>query len=419
MPTKETEQTLRRCRFCAAPLEHVFIDLGTSPLANSYLKADQLLQPEPVFPLIAYVCSSCFLVQLEELKSPTDIFSDYAYFSSFSDSWLAHAEEFSLEAARRFNLDSTSLVVEIGSNDGYLLQYFKDSGLNVLGIEPAANVAQAAQDKGIKTLVRFFNAALASELAAAGQKADLIIANNVLAHIPQTNDLMAGFKKLLKAEGTISIETPHLLTMIEENQFDTIYHEHYSYFSLNTFATICKAHQLEVYDLETMATHGGSLRLFVGHVDYCHGKTSDAVKQGLAEEKRKGYHDIRFYESYGAKVRQVKRNILKGLIGLKEAGKSIAAYGAPAKGNTLLNYCGIGTDFIDYTVDRNPHKQGLYLPGSRIPIYGPEKIFETKPDYMLILPWNLKDEIMEQMALIKEWGGSFILPIPDFTIIKR
>ncbi len=417
MPTNGSVENKRRCRFCAAPLEHIFVDLGTSPLANSYLRPEQLLQPESFYPLVAYVCASCYLVQLEELSSPGDIFSDYAYFSSFSDSWLQHAKEFCGQAINRFGLNKKSLVIEIGSNDGYLLKYFKAAGIRVLGVEPAANVARAAIDQGIETVVSFFDYTLAGELAAQGKKADLIIANNVLAHIPQTNDLMRGLHKLLKPEGTISIETPHLLSLIEENQFDTIYHEHYSYFSLTTLVNIFKAHQLKVYDLEMLPTHGGSLRLFVGHRDYYEGITSASVRQVLAEEARKGFNEISFYESYGDRILQVKRNILKGLIGLKEAGRSIAAYGAPAKGNTMLNYLGIGTDFIDYTVDRNPNKQGCFLPGSRIPVYSPDRIIQTRPDYLLILPWNLKDEIIEQMAGIKKWGGRFILPIPDFKII--
>jgi len=417
MPIKENIQPKRRCRFCAAPLEHIFADLGTSPLANSYLLPEQLLQPESYYPLVAYICDSCYLVQLEELSSPGDIFSDYAYYSSFSDSWLEHARIFSEQAIKDLKLNEGSLVIEIGSNDGYLLKYFREAGVNVLGIEPAANVAKVSEEKGIETVVKFFNDALAEELSTQGKRADLIIANNVLAHIPQTNDLMRGFKRLLKPGGTISIETPHLLPLIEENQFDTIYHEHYSYFSLTTLDQIFRAHQLIIYDLQLLPTHGGSLRLAIGHLEEYQGKVSDAVKQVLAEEERKGFKEINYYESFDCKVKQVKRNLLKGLIEIKETGKVIAAYGAPAKGNTLLNYLGIGTDFIEYTVDRNPHKQGCFLPGSRIPVYSPEIITQTKPDYLLILPWNLKDEIMEQMAMISNWGGRFVIPIPDFRII--
>jgi 2-polyprenyl-3-methyl-5-hydroxy-6-metoxy-1,4-benzoquinol methylase len=417
MPTKGHFENERRCRFCAAPLKYIFADLGVSPLANSYLRSDQLLYPEQFFPLIAYVCSSCFLVQLEELNSPSEIFSDYAYFSSFSDSWLNHALAYSKQAINRFKLNDESLVVEIGSNDGYLLRYFKDAGVPVLGIEPAANVARAAQEKGVETKVCFFNSSQASEMKAQGRQADLIVANNVLAHIPHTNDLMTGFRTLLKPGGTISIETPHLLTLINDNQFDTIYHEHYSYFSLTTLERIFKAHHMVIYDLDHLSTHGGSLRLYAGHDDFYATRVSENVKQVLQEEARKGFNEIGFYEGFGEKAKQVKRNVLKGLIALKEAGKQIAAYGAPAKGNTLLNYLGIGTDFIDYTVDRNPHKQGCYLPGSRIPIFGPEKVAETKPDYLLILPWNLKEEIIAQMSGVRSWGGKFILPIPEFRII--
>jgi SAM-dependent methyltransferase len=417
MPTKESEQDKRRCRFCGAPLKHQFVNLGVSPLANSYLRPDQLTQPETFFPLVAYVCSSCFLVQLEELSSPGEIFSEYAYFSSYSDSWLDHARELSSITKERFSLNSDSLVVEIGSNDGYLLKYFIAVGIPVLGIEPAANVARVAQGKGVETKVCFFNSSLASEMAAQGRQADLIVANNVLAHIPQTNDLMAGFRTLLKAGGSICIETPHLLTLVEENQFDTIYHEHYSYFSMTTLDRIFRAHKMVIYDLEQLPTHGGSLRLYAGHEKHFTGRIRFSVEQVLQEEERKGFKEIGFYESFSESVKQIKRSILKGLIDLKSDGKTIAAYGAPAKGNTMLNYLGVGTDFIDYTVDRNPNKQGCYLPGSRIPVYSPDIITETKPDYLLILPWNLKDEIMEQMAGIRDWGGRFIIPIPDFKII--
>ena len=413
MPTKADE---RRCRFCEAPLVHNFINLGVSPLANSYLRADQLLQAETFYPLQAYVCSSCFLVQLEELSSPYEIFSDYAYFSSFSTSWLEHARIYATEAIARFKLTGESLVVEIGSNDGYLLRYFKEAGIPVLGIEPAENVAAAAISQGIETQVGFFNSNLAAEFIASNRQADLIIANNVMAHIPKTNDLMQAFKMLLKPGGSISIETPHLMALIEEKQFDTIYHEHYSYFSLTALDNIFKAHDLLIYDLERLSTHGGSLRIFAGHAAERQEMVSAAVREGLAEENEKGYQDIDFYSSFEQSVQQVKRSLLQGLIAIKEAGKSIAAYGAPAKGNTLLNYCGIGSDFIDYTVDLSPHKQGLFLPGSRLPIFDPPKIWETRPDYLLILPWNLKEEIMEQMAGIKEWGGRFIIPIPEFKI---
>jgi 2-polyprenyl-3-methyl-5-hydroxy-6-metoxy-1,4-benzoquinol methylase len=417
MPTNGSLKNERRCRFCGAPLTHQFANLGVSPLANSYLRSDQLTQPETFFPLVAYVCSSCFLVQLEELNSPGEIFSEYAYFSSYSDSWLDHAREFSSIATELFSLNKDSLVVEIGSNDGYLLKYFKDAGIPVLGIEPAANVARVAQEKGVETKVCFFNSSVASDMATQSRQADLIVANNVLAHIPQTNDLMNGLRTLLRAGGSICIETPHLLTLIEENQFDTIYHEHYSYFSLTTLDRIFKAHKMVIYDLEQLLTHGGSLRLYAGHEKHFTGRISSSVEQVLQEEERKGFKEIGFYESFNENVQQIKRSILKGLIDLKSDGKMIAAYGAPAKGNTMLNYLGIGTDFIDYTVDRNPNKQGCYLPGSRIPVYSPDKVTETKPDYLLILPWNLKEEIMEQMAEIRNWGGQFIIPIPEFKII--
>ncbi len=413
MPTSTQK---RRCRFCAAPLNHTFADLGVSPLANAYLNAEQLQRVEPFYPLYAYVCSNCYLVQLEELSRPAEIFSEYAYFSSFSDSWLAHARNFSVSAAQRLQLDGKSLVVEIGSNDGYLLRFFKEAGIPVLGIEPAENVAKSARDNGIETAVCFFDHKLAAELAAAGRQADLIVANNVLAHIPATNDLISGLKVLLKADGVVSIETPHLMALIEQNQFDTIYHEHYSYYSLTTLTKILAAHRLTVFDLEVLPTHGGSLRIYAGHAAEYEGGVGVNVKGFLEEERKNGICSLEVYEAFGAKIKKVKRDLLSGLIGLKEAGKSVAAYGAPAKGNTLLNYCGIGTDFIDYTVDRNPYKQGLFLPGSHIPIFSPAKITETRPDYLLILPWNLKEEIMGQMNVIREWGGRFMIPIPAYQV---
>ena len=404
------------CRFCQTPLKHTFADLGVSPLSNSYLRSTDLQKAEPFYPLHVYVCSSCFLVQLEELSSPQEIFSDYAYFSSFSDSWLEHAKDYARQAVERFKLDKSSRVVEIGSNDGYLLRFFKEAGIPVLGIEPAANIARVAADRGIETVVRFFDSALAGELAMAGRKADLLVGNNVLAHIPATNDMMAGLKKLLNAGGVISMEFPHLLSLIEKNQFDTIYHEHYSYYSLTTASKIFAAHDLDLFDAELLDTHGGSLRIFACHCGDKNFRRSEQLELLLENEERRGLTDLQTYEAFDGKVRAVKREILKFLIGLKEEGKTIAGYGAPAKGNTLLNYCGIGTDFIDYTVDISPHKQGLYLPGSRIPIYAPEKIFETRPDYLLILPWNLQKEIMAQMAAIRQWGGQFLVLIPEVAV---
>jgi SAM-dependent methyltransferase len=410
--TAETNE--RRCRFCRSPLEHIFVDLGVSPLANAYLRAEDLLRAEPFYPLQVYVCANCFLVQLEELGKPEEIFSDYMYFSSFSDSWLEHARRFAEMALERYSLKQSSRVVEIGSNDGYLLRFFKEAGIGVLGIEPAENVARVAQEQGIETLVRFFDSKLATGLAAEGRGADLLIGNNVLAHIPNTNDLMIGLKSLLNPGGVISMEFPHLLSLMQEKQFDTIYHEHYSYYSLTTAQKIFGAHGLKIFDAEHLNTHGGSLRISACHADDAwRFENSDQLAALLLEEKEQGLGELKGYENFAGLARAVKRSILKYLIDLKEKGKSIAAYGAPAKGNTLLNYCGLGTDFIDYTVDRNPHKQGLYLPGSRIPIYGPQKIFETRPDYLVILPWNLREEVMAQMAAIREWGGRFVVFIPE------
>ena len=404
------------CRFCQTPLKDIFVDLGVSPLANAYLQAADLTKMEPLYPLQVYVCSSCFLVQLEELGKPGEIFSDYMYFSSFSDSWLEHAHSFAGMAVERFNLKQGSRIVEIGSNDGYLLHFFKEIGLGVLGIEPAENVARVAEEKGIETIVRFFNSTLASELAVKGKKADLLVGNNVLAHIPNTNDLIKGLKILLNPTGVISMEFPHLLSLIEENQFDTIYHEHYSYYSLTTIEQIFKTHGLRIFDVELLATHGGSLRIYACHAENENYAGSKRVKDLLILEEKKGLKELATYASFGKRVRVAKHEILKFLITLKEQGQSIAGYGAPAKGNTLLNYCAIGPDFIDYTVDRNPHKQGLFLPGSRIPIFGPEKINQTRPDYLLILPWNLREEIMDQMAGIRQWGGRFLVLIPGIEV---
>jgi 2-polyprenyl-3-methyl-5-hydroxy-6-metoxy-1,4-benzoquinol methylase len=416
--TEAIDTDERQCRFCRTPLKNIFIDLGVSPLANSYLRAVDLLRSEPFYPLQVYVCANCFLVQLEELGKPGEIFSDYMYFSSFSDSWLEHARHFAEMAIERFGLQHNSRVVEIGSNDGYLLRFFKENGIAVLGVEPADNVARAAVEQGIETLVRFFDSSLAAELAKEGRGADLLVGNNVLAHIPHTNDLMVGLKKLLNPGGVISMEFPHLLSLMLENQFDTIYHEHYSYYSLTTAQKIFKAHGLLIFDAEHLSTHGGSLRIYACHVED-HAKDgkrfgkSKRLSELLKEEAGQGLNNLERYEDFAEQVRAVKREILKYLIAIKEQGKTIAAYGAPAKGNTLLNYCGIGTDFIDYTVDRNPHKQGLYLPGSRIPVFGPEKIFETKPDYLIILPWNLREEVMAQMSAIRQWGGRFVVLIPE------
>jgi SAM-dependent methyltransferase len=400
------------CRFCANQLNHTFADLGVSPLANSYLKEEQLFGMEPFFPLHVYVCEQCHLVQLPEFQSPETIFDDYAYFSSFSDSWLKHAKDYTDLMVQRFGFDSNSAIVEIASNDGYLLQYFKEKAIPVLGIEPAKNVAEAAREKGIPTISRYFGVETATVLASEAKHADLLIGNNVLAHVPNLNDFVKGMKIILKPDGIITMEFPHLMRLMEENQFDTIYHEHFSYFSFITVKTIFAEHGLTVFDVEELPTHGGSLRIYACHLDDQSKTTGERVKALLNKEKTAGFATLGHHLSFNPKVIAIKQDILNFMIQAKKEGKSIVGYGAPAKGNTLLNYCGIRTDFIDYTVDRSPHKQSLYLPGTHIPIYHPDKIIETKPDYLLILPWNLKDEIMEQMAHIREWGGKFLVLIP-------
>jgi len=406
-----------RCRFCNADLKHIFLSLGNAPLSNSFLTEEQLHQMELFYPLEVYVCDKCFLVQLEEFKNPENIFSDYAYFSSFSDTWLQHAKNYVDKVIARFGLTSNSHVVEIASNDGYLLQYFIEKGIPVLGIEPAVNVAKSAKLKGIPTEISFFGTETANRLASQGESADLLLGNNVMAHVPNLNDFVAGLKILLKPKSVITIEFPHLMRLMENTQFDTIYHEHFSYFSFLTVEKVFTAHDLIIFDVEELPTHGGSLRIYAKHKGDKSKLISSEVARLRLREKESGYTDINFYYNFEDKVRQIKRDILNLLIRLKNENKKIAGYGAPAKGNTLLNYCGIRSDFIDYTVDRNPHKQGRYLPGSHIPIESPDKIRETKPDYILILPWNIKEEIMGQMAFIRDWGGKFIIPIPKVKII--
>jgi len=404
------------CRFCGALLEHTFVDLGASPLANSYLTEERLNRMEPFYPLKAYVCGSCFLVQLPAYESPENIFGEYAYFSSYSESWLDHARYYTEMMLERYPEGIGALVMEIACNDGYLLRYFRERGINVLGIEPAKNVAEAAQKAGIPTLVEFFGIDLANRLVTEGKKADLLIGNNVLAHVPDLNDFVSGMKTVLAPSGIITMEFPHLMRLIDENQFDTIYHEHFSYFSLITVEKVFARHGLILFDVEELPTHGGSLRIFARNAEDPSKPVSEKVKDLMNREQAYGLKDLDFYRSYGSRVKEKKRDILEFLIRLKREGKNIAGYGAPAKGNTLLNYCGIRTDFIEYTVDRNPHKQGCFLPGSQIPILSPEKVRETRPDYLLILPWNLKDEIMEQMRHIREWGGRFAVLIPEVEV---
>jgi SAM-dependent methyltransferase len=404
------------CRFCGKPLVHVFADLGMSPLSNAFLRAEQLDRMEPFYPLTAYVCDACFLVQLPAVETPENIFSDYAYFSSFSDTWLEHARAYVAQMTAQLALGESSRVVEIASNDGYLLQYFVQAGVPVLGVEPAANVAEVARQKGVETVVRFFGADTAREIKAQGYEADLLLGNNVLAHVPDLNDFVAGMKILLKRGGVVTMEFPHLLRLMNERQFDTIYHEHFSYFSLTTVRRVFAAHSLAIYDVDELPTHGGSIRIYARHAE--EGAEPGARVLRLEEvEHEHGLHSVDAYARFAAMVRETKRDLLSFLIRAGEEGKTVVGYGAPAKGNTLLNYCGVRTDFVAYTVDRSPHKQGLFLPGTHIPIYAPDRIRETKPDYVLILPWNLRDEIVSQMADIREWGGRFVVPIPRVEVV--
>lgn len=405
------------CRFCAAPLTVTFADLGMSPPSNAYLDAEDLGRMERFYPLHAWVCGKCFLVQLEQFETPEEIFSDYAYFSSYSDSWLAHAARYSEAMRERFRIGRESFVVEVASNDGYLLKNFVARGVPVLGIEPAANVAAVAEKSGVPTLVKFFGEALAAELAFAGKQADLIAGNNVLAHAPDLNDFVRGLKVLLKPHGVITMEFPHLLRLMQENQFDTIYHEHFSYFSFLVVQRVFAAHGLTLFDVDELPTHGGSLRIYARHEQNASLAVTSKVEELLSRERAAGLDRIGTYSRFAEGVKATKRSLLDFLIRAKESGKRVAAYGAPAKGNTLLNYCGVRTDFIDYTVDRSPHKQGRFLPGVHVPIYAPERIFETKPDFVLILPWNLTDEILEQMSAVRSWGGRFVVPIPETRVL--
>ena len=402
------------CRFCKSRVHRTFVDLGMSPLCESNLQPEQLNQMEPFYPLHVFVCENCFLVQLEEYVSPDKIFTEYAYFSSYSQSWLEHCRRYTEQMLDRFRLNEQSLVVELASNDGYLLQYFVNKNVPVLGIEPAANVAKVAAEKKVPTLVKFFGTKLAAELASEGKQADLVVGNNVLAQVPDLCDFVAGIKILLKPQGVMTLEFPHLLKLMEENQFDTIYHEHFSYFSFLTAERILGAFGLTVFDVGELPTHGGSLRIFGRH--NASKPISSRVLELRTREEAAGLARLESYCSFAEKVKNAKRELLRCLIGIKREDKSIVGYGAPGKGNTLLNYCGVGRDFIDYTVDRNPYKQGQFTPGMHIPICSPDRIYETRPDYLLILPWNLKDEIMKQMADIRQWGGRFIVPIPEAKI---
>lgn len=417
LPT-ETEQhtSTPKCRFCNTGLKRTFVDLGLSPLCETYPAASDFARGEVYYPLHVYVCDRCLLVQLEEYESAENIFTDYAYFSSYSDSWLKHSENYCNKMRSRFGISESSFVVEVASNDGYLLQYFVKQNVPVLGIEPAANVAKVAVEKGVPSLVRFFGTALAKELATQGRCADLVLGNNVLAQVPDLNDFVEGLKILLKPEGVLTLEFPHLLKLIELNEFDTIYHEHFSYFSLLTTVSIMEAHGLRVFDVEELKSHGGSLRVYACRRESRAHTLQPAVGKVLADENTAGLDSVRGYESFAQQVRETKLSLVEFLLDAARNGKSVAGYGAPGKSATLLHYCGIGKDLISYTVDRSPYKQGRFLPGNHIPIFHPDRIRQTKPDYVVILPWNLKDEIIEQMSFIREWGGRFVVPIPRVAI---
>jgi SAM-dependent methyltransferase len=407
----------KACRFCGAGLQRTFVDLGMSPLCETYPSATDLNRGETYYPLHVYVCEKCFLVQLEEYECPENIFSDYAYFSSYSDSWLKHANDYCVEMKSRFGLGEESLVIEVASNDGYLLQYFVQYKVPVLGIEPAANVAEVAMGKGVPTLVKFFGAQLAEELVKQGRSADLVLGNNVLAQVPDLNDFVKGLKILLKPEGVLTLEFPHLLKLIEHNEFDTIYHEHFSYFSMLTTIRLMEVHGLKVFDVEELPSHGGSLRVFACRSEAKKHPVKSSVARLIEDEEKAGLGTVDGYNSFAQQVEQTKLVLLDFLLNAALEGKKVAGYGAPGKSATLLHYCGIGKDLIKYTVDRSPYKQGRYLPGTHIPICHPDRIRETKPDYVVILPWNLKSEIVQQLQYIREWGGQFVVPIPRATIL--
>lgn len=405
------------CRFCGSPLVHTFVDLGMSPLCESFLSEEQISGMEPFYPLKVYVCGECFLVQLEEFVSPEAIFREYAYFSSYSDSWLAHAKRYTDYMMDRFGLDSDSAVVELASNDGYLLQYFIERGVRSIGVEPAKNVAKAAEEKGVPTVTEFFGTDLARVMASEGQAADLIVGNNVLAQVPDLNDFVAGVAILLKPTGVLTMEFPHLMRLVEGNQFDTIYHEHFSYFSFATAERIFAKHGIVLFDVEELPTHGGSIRVFGRHERNDALAITPRVRQMRQREREQGFGELVTYTTFREQVENTKHELLQLLIDAKRAGNRIVGYGAPGKGNTLLNYCGVRTDFIEYTVDRNPYKHGRYTPGTHIPIHPPDRIRADRPDLVLVLPWNLREEIMTQLSYVLEWGGRFLVPIPKPTIV--
>ena len=405
------------CRICGTELKQTFCDLGMSPMANAYLSDAQLSQPEVHYPLHTYVCSECLLVQLPVFESPQEIFEDYLYFSSYSQYWLDHAADYVYDAIARFDMTENDQVIEIASNDGYLLKNFVAMGIPALGIEPAANVAAIAVEKGIPTTIGFFGTELAAELVAEGVKADLLIGNNVFAHVPDLNDFVAGMAMVLAEDGHITLEFPHLYQLIRCNQFDTIYHEHFSYFTLLTAAKVLERHGLRVFDVEELPTHGGSLRLYACHSGSQRHELTARVGDVRLRESAAGLDTMDGHMSYALQVAAVKQDLLEFLVHAGRRGATVVGYGAPAKGNTLLNYCGVRPDLIQYTVDRSPHKQGRYLPGTHLPILDPDHIRQTRPDYVVILPWNLRDEIMRDMAYIHEWGGKFVVPIPALEVV--
>jgi hypothetical protein len=406
------------CRYCNTPLEHVFIDLNNSPASNSFLTKEQLNEPEVFYPLKVYTCSKCFLVQVDEYKKSDAIFnSSYVYFSSYSKGWLAHCKAYANKMTERFELGPSSKVIEIASNDGYLLQYFKEKRIPVLGIEPTSNTAAVAIEKGIETLVDFFGVKLATSLSSKNIKADLLLGNNVLAHVPDIVDFVKGMKIILKDSGIITMEFPHLLKLVEQNQFDTIYHEHFSYLSFYTVKQIFESAGLQLFDVEEIPTHGGSLRIYAKHAENKEQKISDGVLSLLTKEISRGIDKIEYYNGFQQEALKIKLELLQFLIDQKKVNKKVAAYGAAAKGNTLLNYCGIKNDLIDFVVDANPHKQNKFLPASHIPVYDELEIKKNKPDFVLVLHWNLKEEVTEQLAYIKDWGGKFVIPIPGLEIL--
>ena len=416
MRDKEMTGVQAHCRFCGTALRHSLVDLGMSPLCESYVSPEKANQMEPFYPLHVYVCDKCFLAQLEQYVSVEEIFNEYAYFSSYSDSWLAHAKRYTEAMIERLRLDKSSTVMELASNDGYLLQYFVQKGIKAIGIEPAANVAAVAEKKGVPTVVKFFGRETAEELAAQYGQVDLLLGNNVLAQVPDINDFVGGMKPMLKPNGVLTMEFPHLMRLMAENQFDTIYHEHFSYFSYIAAEKIFEHHGLTLFDVEELTTHGGSLRIYAKRSEAKGMPETERSKEMKRRERDAGFDKMETYRNFEEQVKETKRKLLEFLINAKRDRKSIAGYGAPGKGNTLLNYCGIRTDLIDYTVDRNPYKHHKFLPGTHIPIFPPERIQQTRPDYVLILPWNLKNEIIQQLAYVREWGGKFIVPIPEVQV---